>query len=343
MSKRNKPNKKPGKTFSVPEVQPGDQNGFQADNAEPLSAEEIEERLAALSSSSQVQDDSASRLARPIGYARKHGGLPPNKKSLGQNWLEDPYACSQIASAVMALGTNRVLEVGPGAGALTEALLEKGASVTAVEIDQRMIEVLGEHWPDHSRFKVFHEDILQVDWADLMEEKPFILAGNLPYHITSNLMFHAMDMALERPGVLKGIVLLMQLEVVHKIIAEPGDSEYGILAVFTRLWGEPELILEVPRTAFQPPPKVDAGVLMLPIGGEPRYPVPHWQTFKRLVKGTFSKRRKMLRNSMSGISGIGPWEQIDFDWSRRPQTISAEEYAWLAAQLIPQKVRKFEG
>ncbi len=313
--------------------------GMSNQNNSPLTPKELEEQLKQMRGRTGPPPEEDDRLARPIGYTRKHGGLPPTKKSLGQNWLEDPGVCREIAHAATSAGTPHVLEVGPGGGALTEALLDAAADVVAVELDQRMVEVLAQRWGDNDRLRVVHEDVIQADWPPLMNHQPFVLAGNLPYHITSILLFNALDLAREQPGLLKRIVVLVQLEVARRIVAQPGDSEYGILSVFTRFWGEPELILEVGREAFNPPPKVDAGVLVLDIAEQPRYEFDDWQTLKRLVKGTFGKRRKMLRNSMPAVAGLRPWQEVDFDWTRRPQTLSAEEYAWLARELTPKQTR----
>lgn len=285
-------------------------------------------------------EGSPPRLAGDIGYVRKHGGLPATKKSLGQNWLQDQEALDSIVSSLNLTASDTVLEVGPGPGPLTEKLLLSGASVRAVEIDRRMVDLLQSKWKDHPEFDLHFKDILQTDFTDIVGEQEFKLTGNLPYHITSSLLFNIMDFAREKPGKLKRIVILLQKEVAERIISEPGDSEYSILSVFLRFWGKPELVTTVSRDQFIPPPKVDAGIIAMDIAPEPLYPIPHWPTLKRLVKGAFSKRRKMLRNSLPGIAQIGPWESVKFDWTRRPQTLSAEEYAQLASQLIPRSARK---
>lgn len=306
-----------------------------------LTREEVEAQLAALRNSGAPPDvdDSSSQLASPIGYTRKHGGLPPTKKSLGQNWLNDVFAAHSIVESLELSPGDAVLEVGPGGGALTEHLLETGAEVFAVEIDRRMTKVLEDTFRDHPRFHLEHADILQSEFEELVTRVPFSIVGNLPYHITSSLLFKILDQAREKPGTIRRVVLMVQYEVARRIISRPGDSEYSILSVFCRLWGEPELVLKVDRSQFRPPPKVDAGVIRFDIAAEPLHPLPHWPTFKRLVKGTFGKRRKMLRNSMPGIAQIGRWEDLEFDWTRRPQTLSTAEFAWLASRLIPKRQR----
>ncbi|MCB2199210.1 16S rRNA (adenine(1518)-N(6)/adenine(1519)-N(6))-dimethyltransferase RsmA [bacterium] len=306
-----------------------------------LTAEEIELQLARLGmtgSPASVEDEEP--LAAPIGYVRKHGGLPATKKSLGQNWLIDAEATRLMARYLGVGEGDLILEVGPGGGALTEALLLTGADILAVEIDARMIEVLENRWPNEPRLTLVHANILDCDIHELTGGRPCAVVGNLPYNITSNLLFQLMETALEHHGFIQKILVLLQLEVAQRLASPPGSSEYSVLSVLMRVFGEPEQVMTVPRDKFNPPPKVDAGVIQMELSGEPLYTVPHWPTFKRLVKGTFHKRRKMLRNSLPGIPNLAPWEDVDFDWSRRPQTLSAEEYAWLARQLTPKRLRK---
>jgi 16S rRNA (adenine1518-N6/adenine1519-N6)-dimethyltransferase len=307
-----------------------------------LSPAELEQQLAALGGPMVFEEEEEPRLATKIGYYRKHGGLPATKKSLGQNWLHDQFVTRDMANSLLVGKGDLIVEVGPGGGALTEALLTTGADILGVEIDQRMVGILRKRWKDEPRFSVLHADILQSDIAEITDGRDFVIVGNLPYHITSSLLFNLMDHARHNPGTLKRIVVLLQYEVAKRIAAKPGSSEYSILSVFLRMWGNPEFLMKVDRRKFTPPPKVDAGVIRLDVSEKPLYPLPNWAVFKGLVKGTFGKRRKMLRNSMPGVPNIGNWEAIDFDWTRRPQTLSAEEYANLAQLLIPKKDRDGE-
>ncbi|MBS1261567.1 MAG: Ribosomal RNA small subunit methyltransferase A [Calditrichaeota bacterium] len=302
-----------------------------------LSARELDEALNRLrdTESEAGSEETGARLAAPIGYVRKHGGLPPAKKSLGQNWLADPDVSREIASALGAGARDLVVEVGPGGGALTGALLATGAEIVALEIDSRMVETLADRWGDEDRLSVLHEDALRADLRAITGGRPYLLAGNLPYHITSSLLFKLLDEFRTRPGSVRRVVIIVQYEVARRLAAGPGDSEAGILSVLLRFWCEPELVQKVSRESFRPPPNVDAGVLKLDVSERPIHPVTHWPTVVRLVKGTFAKRRKMLRNSVPAIPHLRPIEGVEFDWSRRPQTLSAAEFAWLAEQLAP--------
>lgn len=304
-----------------------------------LTSEEIDRQLAAigLSSPETVSDDEP--LASPIGYVRKHGGLPATKKSLGQNWLMDGNAAHEMVYRFGAKKGDLVVEVGPGAGALTEHLLRTGAEVIAVEIDRRMVDVLEERWGYEPRLRVVHANIMETDLADITQGRKFRLIGNLPYNITSSLLFALMDHAREHPGTMERLMVMLQLEVARRAAAEPGDSVYGQLAVFLRLWGIPEIVMTVPRELFTPAPKVDAGVIQMDVAELPLAPVPHYPTFRRLVKGAFAKRRKMLRNSVPSIPHLAFDETIEFDWTRRPQTLTTAEYAELSTLLIPKRER----
>ncbi len=305
-----------------------------------MSSKDVERALAAMRPSAPAQAEDDERLATAIGYTRKHGGLPATRKSLGQNWLTDEAACATIAAATNAGPGDLVLEIGPGPGGLTEHLLQTGTRVLAVDIDSRMIQRLHERWQGEERFSVVHANILDLDLEEVTDGEPFVVVGNLPYNITSALLFKLIDYARENPGKLRRLVVMVQWEVASRITAKPGSSEYSVLGVFLRTLGEPEIVTKVDRQAFHPPPKVDAGVIGMDLPTPPPVSVEHWPTFKRLVKGTFSKRRKMLRNSMPGVDRIGPWQELDFDWTRRPQTLSALEFAELARQLIPKSVRR---
>jgi len=311
------------------------------DEQAAMSSEQLENALKGLrpQKSSTTEDDPRNRLASPIGYVRKHGGLPPTRKSLGQNWLTDSNAVRDIANAIEAEKDDLVVEIGPGTGALTEQLLANGYHIIGVEIDSRMIDHLNQRWGDHERLIVHHADVMKTEISELSDGEPFKLIGNLPYNITSSLLFKLLDEFRAHPGIITRIVVLLQYEVALRLVANPGDSEASVLSLLLRFWGEPELAMKVPRDVFHPEPKVDAGLLTMDVYSQPLHPVENWSTLLKLVKGTFSKRRKMLRNSVPGIMGIRPIEDVDFDWTRRPQTLSAAEYAWLAEQLTPNRER----
>jgi 16S rRNA (adenine1518-N6/adenine1519-N6)-dimethyltransferase len=341
------PKKKPdsGVHGNREEAKPHDQvsqSPLDSADSGALSSDQLEDALKGLrpaAASASSKDDPRDRLASPIGYVRKHGGLPATRKSLGQNWLTDSNAVRSIVESLEAERGDLVVEIGPGTGALTEQLLANGYRVIALEIDGRMIDHLAKRWGDHQLLTVHHVDVMKTEIATLTDGEPFVLIGNLPYNITSSLLFKLLEEFRTYPAIITRIVVLLQYEVALRLIAQPGASEASILSLLLRFWGEPELALKVPKEVFHPRPKVDAGLLAMDVYSQPLHSVEHWPTLMKLVKGTFSKRRKMLRNSLPDISGIRPIDEIEFDWTRRPQTLSAAEYAWLAEQLTPNRER----
>jgi len=262
--------------------------------------------------------------------------LPPPKKSLGQCFLAEREYARQIAQAVACSMSKQVLEIGPGRGILTHELLEQGLSVTAVEIDQRLIEPLQSKFRANPRFILRHEDFLETEFPALFPSGEFVLAGNLPYHLVSEVLFKLFshvrgarrDSASPWP---ERAVLMMQKEVAERVTAAPGSKTWGKLSVFAQLEAAVHLLLSVPARAFRPEPKVDGGVVQLDFYRiPPSYPT-DYTVFERMVRYTFQHRRKMLKSSLAGLSGIHPfWRKADLDFTRRPETLTPAEWVDLA-------------
>lgn len=197
---------------------------------------------------------------------------------------------SRIAAALQAEPADTVLEIGPGKGALTKVLLESGLRVEAVEVDSALAAFLQETWPPaQSRLRVHCQDVLE---ADLGQWGPVLVAGNLPYYITSPILrkLFAMGPALRRA------VLLMQMEVAERLVAKPSTRDYGYLSVLTQLHARPELLFRVPPGAFHIPPKVQSAVVRL----TPMDAVSHDEGFLRFLAACFAQKRKTLRNNLRG-------------------------------------------
>ena len=251
------------------------------------------------------------------------------KKSLGQNFLNDPNTARKIAGTLFAGAGASVVEIGPGTGALTEQLLDRCDDLTVIEVDERAVTLLREKY---SGLDVRHADVLEVDWPALAREKGGALhvIGNLPYYITSPILFALLD-AREH---LAEAVLTMQLEVAERLTAEPHTKAYGIPSVLTQLYARPELLFEVSRHVFYPKPRVTSAVVRLTFGDGPgdRADVdPGW--VRTIVRAAFNKRRKMLRNSLR------TWTKdrgIPFpdDWGRlRAEALSPAMFLELARYL----------
>jgi 16S rRNA (adenine1518-N6/adenine1519-N6)-dimethyltransferase len=256
------------------------------------------------------------------------------KRTLGQNFLADRGLCERIASLV-APEPGSVLEIGAGLGALTQPLLERGSRVVAVETDRNLTAVLREKFAaqiEAAQLQVIEADAREADLSALLAAlpEPRTLAGNLPYHLSGLLLRRAVDLA----GLCRRLVFLLQLEVVERMCAAPGTSEYGALSVFVQAAYRPRREFVVRRGAFYPQPGVDSAVVALElldgVQGPPSEP------FARLVKAAFEKRRKTLRNAWRGELALAPAElerlaeQAGIDLDARGETLPVAAFQRLA-------------
>ena len=247
------------------------------------------------------------------------------KKSLGQHFLTDTNMIHKIADAVEAGPGDRIIEIGPGTGTLTEALVERFEDVVAVEIDQRAVEVLEENFPD---LKVIHMNVLEVDFEELSigKEKTHVV-GNLPYYITSQILF----LLLENRTLLADALLMMQKEVAERIVADIRTKDYGILSVQTQLMSTPEILFDVPRQVFNPQPNVDSAMLRLTFDKGPL--ACSDENLKTVVRTAFNQRRKKLSNALKPVvSKDNQPENFDFD--KRAEAWEPSVYEKLTARLV---------
>ena len=249
-------------------------------------------------------------------------------KALGQNFLFDEQLLDRIAAIPADLSDKAVLEIGPGPGGLTRALLRAGARVTAIERDSRCIPALAEvqdAFP--GKLRVLEDDALKLNHADLMGE-PFAVAANLPYNI-GTLLFTRWMGGEAWPPKWTSLTLMFQQEVAQRIVAKPGTGAYGRLAVLAQWRATPKLAMKVHRSAFTPPPKVMSAIVHV----EPR-PAPEGVSAKvleRLTEAAFGQRRKMLRQSLKGLPGaLDALSACQIDATRRAETLSIEEFVAVA-------------
>ncbi len=257
--------------------------------------------------------------------------MPPPvqpKKSLGQHFLSDPNTARKIVEAVRAPADGHVVEIGPGTGALTGLLLERFETVTALEIDVRAVAYLR---AQHPALDVRQADVLATDWAALADEKggPLYVVGNLPYNITSPILFSLF----EGRRCLHEAVLMMQLEVARRLVAAPRTKDYGILSVQTQLHARPELLFRVSRHVFRPKPEVTSAVIRLAFEAPPLPPEIDPDLLRAVVRAAFNQRRKTLRNS------LGAWTRtrriaLPHGWDRRrAEELAPGEFVELARYL----------
>ncbi len=221
----------------------------------------------------------------------------PPKKSLGQHFLTDRHYIDRIVLAVDPRPGDRLVEIGPGQGAITLPLLRKHGELTAIEFDRDLITPLMEASEGVGRLTIVHKDVLQVDFGKLAGEGKIRLLGNLPYNLSSPILFHA----LEHAHAIGDMVFMLQKEVVDRMAAGPGSKVYGRLSVMLQAYCEVTPLFVVPPGAFRPPPKVDSAVVrMVPLPAG-RVRVADARRFADIVRAAFGQRRKTLRNALSGV------------------------------------------
>ncbi len=254
------------------------------------------------------------------------------KKSLGQNFLSDPNTARKIVGALRAVPGDPVVEIGPGTGALTGFLLELFENLCALEVDQRAVALLNERWP---ALNVRHADVLDVNWQALSHEQggPLHVIGNLPYYITSQILFRLLDAG---PCISEAVVM-MQLEVAERLVALPRTKAYGILSVAVQLAAQPEILFRVSPNVFFPKPDVTSAVVRLSFLPTPLV-LPEEAAFvRRLVRQAFNQRRKTLRNSLAELTREQALVLPADVESRRAEELSPEGFIDLARWIMRHK------
>ncbi|MEZ5811003.1 MAG: 16S rRNA (adenine(1518)-N(6)/adenine(1519)-N(6))-dimethyltransferase RsmA [Rhizobiaceae bacterium] len=268
----------------------------------------------------------------PLREVIAHHGIAA-RKSLGQNFLLDLNLTGRIARAAGDLSGSTVIEVGPGPGGLTRALLANGAAkVVAVERDQRCIGALEEiaaAWP--GRLEIIMDDALELDFARLAPDaRRRRIVANLPYNIGTELLLRWLTVP-DWPPFFASMTLMFQREVAERIVAAPGDGAYGRLGVLAGWRTEAKKIFDVPRQAFSPPPKVTSSVVHLTPRPEP-LPTDLGR-LERVTRAAFGQRRKMLRQSLKPLGGEALLNRAGIEPQRRAETLSVAEFVRLANML----------
>jgi 16S rRNA (adenine1518-N6/adenine1519-N6)-dimethyltransferase len=266
----------------------------------------------------------------PLREVIKRHGLSANK-ALGQNFLFDMQLLDRIAAVPGNLQGQAVFEVGPGPGGLTRALLQAGARVTAVERDRRCLPALaelGDHFPD--QLTVIDDDALKIDLASLFDE-PFHILSNLPYNVGSALLVKWLSEP-QWPPQWQSLTLMFQREVADRIVAREATEAYGRLSILAQWRCDARLAMTVHRSAFTPPPKVMSAIVHLTPKPQPKGVDPG--VLADLTQAAFGQRRKMLRQSLKGMAGaLEALERLNIDSSRRPETVSVDEFVAIARLL----------
>ena len=257
--------------------------------------------------------------------------MPRAKRRLGQHFLADPRILARIADALEAGPADRVLEIGPGPGGLTGALLARAGQVIAIEKDRDLIPSLRERFP---QVRLVEGDALDLDWHRLVEA-PFLVVGNIPYNITSPLL----DKALLPPRPAR-IVFLVQKEVADRVTAEAGAPEYGALSIGIQVAARAERLFTVPSGAFHPRPKVDSAVLRLTPLSNPPITDEERDSFRALVVGLFGFRRKQMLRALRELTG---WDaatasavlaKVAIAETARPEVVGPLDFVRLHRALV---------
>ncbi|WP_127595936.1 16S rRNA (adenine(1518)-N(6)/adenine(1519)-N(6))-dimethyltransferase RsmA [Paenibacillus lautus] len=292
----------------------------------------------------RIEDISTPRRTKEI--ISRHGFS--FKKSLGQNFLIDQNILYKIVEAAGLDEDKGALEIGPGIGALTEKLAQTAGTVTAVEIDQRLIPILREVLEPYENVKVHHGDVLKVDLhglfrQDFADVSKVSVVANLPYYVTTPILMKLLEEKLP----LENIVVMIQKEVAERMAAAPGSKDYGSLSIAVQYYSEPKLVCIVPHTVFIPQPNVASAVIRLAVREQPPVSVEDEGFFFEVVQASFAQRRKTIANNLKSrfFPGEGRerleqlLQEAGIEPSRRGETLSIEEYARLSNILYNADIR----
>ena len=255
-----------------------------------------------------------------------------HKKSLGQNFMMDRNIARKLIESVGVTKDDTILEVGPGTGVLTEELLQRAKHVSSVEIDERLVDILNERFASAENYENIHHDFLTFDISDLSKrlKSKIKIIGNIPYHISSQILIHIF----EHYRVVENLTATVQKEVAERILSPPGSKTYGILSVYTAIFSTPEKLFNISRGAFNPKPKVESTAFRLnfkekiPVNSE------DLKLLMQVIRTSFGKRRKMLRNSLKDIGDcVSHLEEKGFDLSLRPESLNIGEFINLSSAI----------
>jgi 16S rRNA (adenine1518-N6/adenine1519-N6)-dimethyltransferase len=259
----------------------------------------------------------------------RRAAFPPTRKSLGQHFLSDRRILGRIADALQLQGHETVLEIGPGRGALTDILAARAGRLIAIEYDRALAAMLRERYARHGNVLIAEADVLEVSLGDLAAG-PYVLVGNVPYYITTPILFHALA-----PPRADRAVYLVQREVAQRLVAKPGTKEYGALTVNVSAVARAETLFGVPAGAFAPPPKVESAVVRITPLATPLVAPDEEQRFRVLVQGAFGMRRKQMRRVVRTLFSLDAEQAEDLlartgiEPEVRPETLSVEQFAAL--------------
>lgn len=248
------------------------------------------------------------------------------KKHLGQHFLNDEIIAEKIANSLTENGYNQILEIGPGMGVLTKYLLKKKITTSVIEIDKESVEYLQAHYLNLSN-RIINDDFLKIDISKIYNGGQFAIIGNFPYNISSQIVFKMIENKSQIPE----LCGMFQKEVAKRITGKEGNKVYGIISVLTQAFYHAEYLFTVPPSVFNPPPKVDSGVIRLIRKKDYSLPIDESFFFK-VVKTAFNQRRKTLRNSLKSLQLSNKLRE-DTIFAKRPEQLSVQEFIFLTQKI----------
>ncbi|BES73422.1 16S rRNA (adenine(1518)-N(6)/adenine(1519)-N(6)) -dimethyltransferase RsmA [Marinobacter nanhaiticus D15-8W] len=263
-------------------------------------------------------------MAKPAGHQAR--------KRFGQNFLHDPGVIERIVRAINPKPDDALVEIGPGLGALTEELLSVTPSLQVIELDRDLIPVLRTKFFNYPDFRIHEADALRFDFAELAAEKPLRIVGNLPYNISTPLIFHL----LEQAGVVQDMHFMLQKEVVQRLAAMPGDNNYGRLGIMAQYHCQVQPLFEVGPGAFRPAPKVDSAIVRLVPHKTLPHPARDLGMLQAVVRTAFNARRKTLRKALGSLVSVSQLRELGIDDGLRPENLTLEDYVRIADTLVSQ-------
>ncbi|GMR08512.1 MAG: 16S rRNA (adenine(1518)-N(6)/adenine(1519)-N(6)) -dimethyltransferase RsmA [Gammaproteobacteria bacterium] len=251
------------------------------------------------------------------------------RKRFGQNFLHDPGIIQKIVLAIDPRPGEQLVEIGPGLGALTSHLLRLAGSMDVIELDRDLVAKLHQQFGHLGKLHIHSGDALKFDFRQLVRNGKLRLVGNLPYNISTPLLFHL----LSQVDVIQDMYFMLQKEVVQRMAADPGTSSYGRLSIMVQYYCHVEQLFNVPPGAFNPPPKVDSSIVRL----QPHHPLPcpadDLASLSLLLRQVFSKRRKTLRNGLKGLLTEQDIVDLGIDPELRPEVLGLKDFVALSNRL----------
>ncbi|OZG71365.1 16S rRNA (adenine(1518)-N(6)/adenine(1519)-N(6))-dimethyltransferase [Hahella sp. CCB-MM4] len=270
-----------------------------------------------------MSKNSSRGSRKPVGHQAR--------KRFGQNFLHDMTVIDRIVRSINPRVEEQLVEIGPGLGAMTEPLLDSGVPFTAIELDRDLVPVLRTKFFNYPNFNIIEADALKFDFRTLIKEgHPFRLVGNLPYNISTPLIFHLLEIG---PSV-TDMHFMLQKEVVDRLAAKPGDGQYGRLSVMAQYYCRVESIFNVGPGAFNPPPKVWSAIVRLEPHQEKPFPCRDEKLLSRVVRQAFAMRRKTLRNCLKKEISAEALELLGIDPQARPETLGVADFVKIADYIL---------